>query len=84
VTSKLHHDLSNATERVGTLDKEVGRLQMELQALKEDKAKKDWKIKDSQRELADLDVQIIELKNQLTEQSSFQYLKLQVAGKSFR
>jgi len=57
---------------------------MELQALKEDKAKKDWKIKDSQRELADLDVQIIELKNQLTEQSSFQYLKLQVAGKSFR
>jgi len=53
---------------------------MELQALKEDKAKKDWKIKDSQRELADLDVQIIELKNQLTEQSSFQYLKLQVAG----
>jgi peptidoglycan hydrolase CwlO-like protein len=81
ISSKLHYDLTNATERAGTLDNELGHLQAEIQSLKEEKAKRDWKLKDSQRELTELDVQIIELKNQLTEQSGFQYLKIQVAGK---
>jgi len=79
LTSKLHYDLSVATERAGNLDEDMHHMEQELQALKEEKNKKDWKLKDQQRELTELDVQILELKNQLTEQSSFNYLKVQVA-----
>lgn len=80
MTSQYHFDLSTATEQLGNIEKEVNRLEIENKALKDGKAKAEWKAKDSQRELTELDIQLIELKNQLTEQSSFEYLKIQVAG----